>query len=69
MLILEIPYQLEKVLEKIHLRKESGSPLSIIVVAEGVKEIGKDVITSESASNRLQGVAKLSCVGALSRCS
>jgi ATP-dependent phosphofructokinase / diphosphate-dependent phosphofructokinase len=62
-LIPEIPYQLEKVLEKIHLRKEGGSPFNIIVVAEGVKEIGKDVITSESVSNRLQGVAKLGGVG------
>jgi ATP-dependent phosphofructokinase / diphosphate-dependent phosphofructokinase len=62
-LIREIPYQLEKVLEKIHLRKEGGSPFSIIVIAEGAKEIGKDVITSESASNRLQGVAKLGGVG------
>ncbi len=62
-LIPEIPYQLEKVLEKIHLRKEGGSPFSIIVVAEGAKEIGKDAITSESASNRLQGVAQLGGVG------
>ena len=62
-LIPEIPYQLEKVLEKIHLRKKGGSPFNIIVVAEGAKEIGKDVITSESASNRLQGEAKLGGVG------
>jgi ATP-dependent phosphofructokinase / diphosphate-dependent phosphofructokinase len=62
-LIPKIPYQLEKVLGKIHLRKEGESPFSIIVVAEGAKEIGKDVITSESASNRLQGVVKLGGVG------
>jgi len=58
-LIPEIPYQLEKVLDKIHLRKEGGSPFSIIVLAEGAKEIGKDTITSELASNRLQGVTQL----------
>jgi ATP-dependent phosphofructokinase / diphosphate-dependent phosphofructokinase len=58
-LVPEIPYQLQKVLEKIHLRKEGGSPFSIIVVTEGAKEIGKDLITSESAPNRLQSVAKL----------
>ncbi|MBN4077778.1 ATP-dependent 6-phosphofructokinase [Nitrospina gracilis] len=62
-LIPEIPYQLEKVLGKIHLRKEGGSPFSIIVVAEGAKEIGKDAITSELASNRLQGVEQLGGVG------
>ena len=62
-LIPEIPYQLEKVLEKIHLRKEGGSPFSIIVVAEGAKEIGKDAITKELPSNRLQGEAQLGGVG------
>jgi len=62
-LIPEIPYQLEKILEKIHLRQERGSPFSIIVVAEGAKEIGKDAITSESGSKRLQGVAQLGGVG------
>ena len=62
-LIPEIPYDLEKVLEKIRLRKEGGSPFSVIVVAEGAKEIGKEVITSATASTRLQGVAQLGGVG------
>ena len=62
-LIPEIPYDLEKVVEKIHLRKESGSLFSVIVVAEGAKEVGKKVITSEAASTRLQGVAQLGGVG------
>jgi ATP-dependent phosphofructokinase / diphosphate-dependent phosphofructokinase len=62
-LIPEIPYDLEKVLEKIHLRKEGGSPFSLIVVAEGAKEVGKGAITSEAASTRLQGVAQLGGVG------
>lgn len=62
-LIPEIPYDLEKVLEKIHYRKEGGSPFSVIVVAEGAKEIGKDAIVSEAASTRLQGVAQLGGVG------
>lgn len=62
-LIPEIPYDLEKVHEKIRLREEGGSPFSIIVVAEGAKEVGKDVITSETASTRLQGVAQLGGVG------
>ena len=45
------------------MRKEGGSPFSIIVVAEGAKEIGKDAITNELPSNRLQGVAQLGGVG------
>ena len=62
-LIPEIPYDLEKVLEKIRLRKEGGSPFSVIVVAEGAKEIGQEAIISEAASTRLQGVAQLGGVG------
>ena len=62
-LIPEIPYDLEEVLEKIHLRQEGGSPFSIMVVAEGAKEMGKEAITSEAASTRLQGVAQLGGVG------
>ena len=62
-LIPEISYDLEKVLEKIRLRQEGGSPFSIIVVAEGAKETGKEAITSEAASTRLQGVAQLGGVG------
>jgi len=62
-LIPEIPYDLEQVLEKIRLRQEGGSPFSIIVVAEGAKETGKEAITSEAASTRLQGVAQLGGVG------
>ncbi|MBT3185400.1 MAG: ATP-dependent 6-phosphofructokinase [Nitrospina sp.] len=62
-LIPEIPYDLEQVLEKIRLRQEGGSPFSVIVVAEGAKETGKEAITSEAASTRLQGVAQLGGVG------
>jgi phosphofructokinase-like protein len=62
-LIPEIPYDLEKVLGKIRLRKEGGSPFSVIVVAEGAKEVGREAITSEAASTRLQGVAQLGGVG------
>ena len=62
-LIPEIPYDLEKVVEKIRLRKEGGSPFSLIVVAESSKEIGKEAIYSEAASTRLQAVAQLGGVG------
>ena len=34
-----------------------------MVVAEGAKEMGKEAITSEAASTRLQGVAQLGGVG------
>lgn len=62
-LIPEIPYHLDPILEKIRLREEGGSPFSVIVVAEGAKEIGKDPVVSEAASTRLQGVAQLGGVG------
>ena len=62
-LIPEIPYSIDRVVEKIRLRAEGGSPFSIIVVAEGAKEEGGDVITQASASTRLQGVPQLGGVG------
>ena len=62
-LIPEIPYDMGKVLGKIRARIERGDPFSIIVVAEGAKETGKEAITSEGASKRLQGVAQLGGVG------
>lgn len=39
-LIPEIPYQIEKVCEKIRGRNEQGSHFSIVVVAEGAKPLG-----------------------------
>ncbi len=63
-LIPEIPYSIDRVVEKIKLRAEGGSPFSIIVVAEGAKEEGGDVITQASAITRLQGVPQLGGVGA-----
>ena len=62
-LIPEIPYDIEKVAEKIRLRAEGGSPYSIIMVAEGAKEVAGGVVTLESAEERLQGVEKLGGVG------
>lgn len=62
-LIPEIPYDIESVVRKIRLRIEGGSPYSIIMVAEGAKEIGGDVVTQESATTRLQGVPQLGGVG------
>jgi len=62
-LIPEIPYDIESIVRKIRHRADGGSPFSIIMVAEGAKEVGGDVITMESAGTRLQGVPQLGGVG------
>ncbi len=62
-LIPEIPYDIESVVEKIRLRAKGGSPYSVIMVAEGAKPIGGDVVTQESATTRLQGVPQLGGIG------
>ncbi|MFQ5715548.1 MAG: 6-phosphofructokinase [Nitrospinales bacterium] len=62
-LIPEMPYQFDKVIEKIRLREAGGSPFSIVMVAEGAKEEDGEQVTQESADERLQGVAQLGGVG------
>jgi len=62
-LIPEIPYDINSVVNKISLRTKGGSPYSIIVVAEGARAIDGDVIVQEAATNRLQGVPQLGGVG------
>ena len=62
-LIPEIPYDIESVIRKIRYRAEGGSPYSVIMVAEGARAIGGDVIVQESATTRLQGVPQLGGVG------
>ncbi len=62
-LIPEIPYKVESLLEKIKYRIAGGSPFSIIMVAEGAKELGGEEIKMESGENRLQGVDQLGGVG------
>jgi len=62
-LIPEIPYKVENVVKKIQLRKDGGSPFSIIMVAEGAFEEGGDLITQATAMDRLQGVPQLGGVG------
>jgi len=63
-LIPEIPYLLDKVMEKIRKREAGGSPYTIIVVAEAACEAGGKEITAENASERLQGVKRYGGVGA-----
>ncbi len=62
-LIPEIPYNLDYVVQKITYRTKGGSPYSIIMVAEGASEQGGEQITQESATTRLQGVPQLGGVG------
>lgn len=62
-LIPEIEYKIENVIKKIQFRKKGGSPFSIIIIAEGAKEKGRDTVRSEEAGNRLQGVEKLGGIG------
>ncbi len=62
-IIPEIPFNIDKIVEKIKLREKGGSPYSIIMVAEGAKEEGGEQITLASASTRLQGVPQLGGVG------
>ncbi len=62
-LIPEIPFNIDRVVEKIVMREKGGSPFSIIMVAEGAREEGGDVITQAAASTRLQGVPQLGGVG------
>ncbi len=62
-LIPEIPFSMDNVLEKIKLRQAGGSPFSMIVVTEGATELGGGVIAKEEADKRLQGVAQLGGVG------
>jgi 6-phosphofructokinase 1 len=62
-LLPEIPFELEHVLDKIRLRQAGGSPYSMIVVAEGAIQLGGEKITKEEAGQRLQGVAQLGGIG------
>jgi 6-phosphofructokinase 1 len=62
-LIPEIPYNIDYIIQKIRLREKGGSPFSIIMVAEGATEEGGGQITQEAATTRLQGVPQLGGVG------
>ncbi|CDF59199.1 6-phosphofructokinase [Thermobrachium celere] len=46
-LIPEIPYRIEKIVEKIEQRKAQGKPFSIIVIAEGAKPKDGNVVISK----------------------
>jgi len=60
-LIPEIPYDLQKVVEKINERDKSGSKFAIVVVAEGAKPIGGKITVHSrpvGRSERLGGVGE-----------
>lgn len=61
-LIPEIPFSLEKVCEKIRERERSGRHFAIVVVAEGAKPIGGEMVLRErrsaGASDRLGGIGQ-----------
>jgi 6-phosphofructokinase 1 len=50
-LIPEIPYSLDSVIDSLRKRKNSGKNFSIVVVAEGAKPIGGDVVVSKIVEN------------------
>ena len=52
-IIPEIPYRLEKIIEKIHQRHEAGKNFSIVVVSEGAKPYGGDISLKSDASKEL----------------
>jgi 6-phosphofructokinase 1 len=62
-LIPEIPYNLDKITERLRERESFGAKFSIVVVAEGAKPLGGDVTLIEKASaghvERLGGIGAL----------
>src|SRR5438874_2993259 len=56
-LIPEVPYRPEAIVDSIRSRQKEGSQFDIIVVAEGAKRIGGEEIYLDKASRRLGGIA------------
>ena len=50
-LLPEMPYKLDKIVEKINERGEEGKPFTIIVVAEGTKEQGGSAVVGKVVAN------------------
>ena len=62
-LIPEIPYDLAKVAGAVHAREESGKKFSIIVVAEGARPLGGQMVVERTMPGRTDPV-KLGGIGA-----
>lgn len=61
-LIPEVPFQIERVAEKIKLREARGRHFSIVVVAEGAAPAGGDVVVKD-AGDAFRGVVVLGGIG------
>ncbi|MCU0287562.1 MAG: 6-phosphofructokinase [Acidobacteria bacterium] len=62
-LIPEIPFKIEKIVEKINLRAKAGKRFSMVVVAEGAKEEGGQIVVAREVADpndpiRLGGISK-----------
>lgn len=57
-LIPEIPFSFETIVRKVQAREESGSRFTVIVVAEGAKELGKGEMYQDTEHLRLGGVGE-----------
>ncbi len=62
-LIPEIPFRLESVCAKVAEREREGKQFTLVVVAEGAREQGKDYVTSGSAEKNRE--ARLGGIGAV----
>ncbi|WP_066635644.1 6-phosphofructokinase [Desulfolucanica intricata] len=63
-LIPEIPFQIDKVIEKVNERREQGKKFSIIVVAEGAKPLGGQMVVQKHIEDspdpiRLGGIGNI----------
>src|SRR5205823_10094238 len=56
-LVPEVPYRSEAIVNSIRSRQSEGSKFDIIVVAEGAKRVGGEEIYLDKASRRLGGIA------------
>jgi len=62
-LIPEIPFKMEKIAEKIHSRQRHGKRFSLVVIAEGAKPEGGDVVVAREVADpndpiRLGGISQ-----------
>jgi 6-phosphofructokinase 1 len=62
-LIPELPFRLERVCAKVAEREREGKHFTLVVVAEGAREKGKDYVTSASAEQNRE--ARLGGIGAV----
>jgi phosphofructokinase-like protein len=55
-LIPEIPYRIEKVVEKINEREKRNKKFSIVVVAEGAKPVGGEMVIKQKIENSFEQI-------------